>query len=202
MIISGVNNQYGACANNSNSKTHTTCNTFKGVMTAASEQTGKQEDGDVLGLTMLREPGTDHFWGMKAKYASCSTQNDPVIYVETNYGGKTVSYNVNINEIDPNSASRLEMFALCSYADDIGIGDDSTFGTYRTLRSYEEMAIHNGYIDSQTEVFSAFDQFRNEKLNWVNMSKKVIDLLYKCNDLVQYKKGLNIMDMFSRYFTK
>jgi hypothetical protein len=83
---------------------------------------------------------------MKAKYAECSTQDNPVIYVETNYGGKTVSYNVNINEVDPNNASRLEMFALCSYADDVGIGDDSTFGTYKTLCSYMEMANHNGFV--------------------------------------------------------
>jgi hypothetical protein len=31
------------------------------------------------------------------------------------------------------------------------------------------------------------------------MSKKVMDLLYQNNDLIQYKKGLNIMDLFSTY---
>ena len=202
MKISSVNNQYGGYINNSYSKTQKTSSDFMGNMSVASKQAEKQKDGDVLGLTMLKEPGTNCFWGMKAKYAKCSTQDNPVIYVETNYGGKTVSYNVNINEVDPNHSSQLEMFALCSYADDKGIGDNSTFGTYNTLRSYKEMANYNGYIDSQKAELSAFEQFKNVKLNWVNMSEKVMDLLYKCNDLIQYKKGLNIMDLFSKYPVK
>lgn len=202
MKISGVNNQYSGYINDLYSKKQKASNDFMQYMSVASKKVEKQEDGDVLGLTMIKEPGTDRFWGMKTKYAECSTQDNPVIYVETNYGGKTVSYNVNINEVDPNSASQIEMFALCSYADDIGIGDNSTFGTYNTLRSYAEMANHNGYLDSQMEELSTFEQFKNVKLNWVNMSKKVMDLLYKCNDLIQYEKGLNIMDLFSKYPVK
>ncbi|NLK99660.1 MAG: hypothetical protein GX271_03260 [Clostridiales bacterium] len=202
MMISGVNNQYGGYINGSYSKKQKASNNFMGHMSVTSKKVEKQEDGEVLGLTMINEPGTDRFWAMKAKYAECSTQENPVIYVETNYGGKTVTYNVNINEVDPNSASQLEMFALCSYADDVGIGDNSTFGTYKTLCSYQEMAHHNGYLDTQIEELSTFQQYKNVKLNWGNMSKKVIDLLYKCNDLIQYKKGLNIMDLFSKYPVK
>lgn len=199
MKISGVNNQYGKYINDLYSKKQKNINDFMGCISVASEKAEKQVGRDVLDLTMIKEPGTDRFWGMKAEYAECSTQDNPVIYVETNYGGKTVSYNVNINEVDPHSASQLEMFALCAYADDIGIGDNSTFGTYKTLRSYEEMANHNGYLDSQMDGLSTFEQFINVKLNWVNMSKKVMNLLYKCNDLIQYNKGLNIKNLFSKY---
>lgn len=198
MKILGLSNQYRECLNNSHPKSYVCGNDFMGVMSAASKQMDKQENGDVLGITMINEPGTNIFWGAKAKYASCSTNENPVIYVETNYGGKTVSYNVNINEVDPSKASRLEMFALCSYEDDIGIGDNSSFGTYNTLRTFEEMAIHNGYIESQTNDISLLEQFKNEKLNWINMSKSVVDLLYKCKDFLQHKKGLNILDMFNK----
>lgn len=199
MGILGINNQTIGYTNDTYAKNQKVANDFMGYMSVASEKVEKQEDGDVLGLTMIKEPGANRFWGMKAKYADCSTQDNPVIYVETNYGGKTASYNVNIHEVNPSSASQLEIFALCSYADDIGSGDNSTFGTYSTLRSYKEMANHNGYLDSHMEECSTFKQFMNLKINWVNMSKKVMDLLYKCNDLIQYKKGLNIMDMFSQY---
>lgn len=202
MKISVESTQYGEYVNNSYIKKHKSENDFTNIISTASQQTTKQEDGDVLGITMLKEPGTNRFWGMKAKYASCSTQDNPVIYVETNYGGKTVSYNVNINEVDPNKASRLEMFALCSYADDRGIGDNSTFGTYNTLRSFEEMAKYNKYINSQTQELNALNQFKNEKLDWINISEKVTDLLYKCKDLVQYRKGLKIMDMFTKQLVK
>ncbi len=199
MQISSVTNQYSGYINDSYPKKQKVTNDSTGYMPVESQKVEKQEDGEVLGLTMIKEPGTDCFWGIKAKYAECSTQDNPVIYVETNYGGKTVSYNVNINEVDPNSASQLEMFALCSYADDIGIGDNSTFGTYKTLCTYLEMANHNGYLDAPIEECSTFEQYKNVKLNWCNMSKRVIDLLCKCNDLIQYNKGLNIMDLFSKY---
>lgn len=202
MKISGVNNQNSGYINDSYSKNQKASNDFIGYMSVASKKVERQEDGDVLGLAMINEPGTNCFWGMKAKYAEGSTQDNPIIYVETNYGGKTVSYKVNINEVDPSCASKLEMFALCSYADDVGIGDNSTFGTYNTLRSYEEMANHNGYLDSQMGELSIFEQFKNIKLNWANMSRKVMDLLYKCNDIIQYKKGLNIMELFSKYPVK
>ncbi len=198
MRVSDINSQYGPFVSSMRTS-KARGSVFMGVMSAASKQADKQEAGDVLGISMIKEPGTDIFWGMKAKYASCSTPDNPVIYVETNYGGKTVSYNISVNKVDPSNASRLEMFALCSYADDIGIGDNSTFGTFRTLRGYEDMAIHNGYINSETGNLNAFDLYKNEKLNWVDMSKQVMDLLFRCIDLAQYNKGLSIMDMFSKY---
>lgn len=200
MRISDISSQYGPFVSSKSGKAQGS--DFMGVMSAASKQVEKQEDGNVLGISMIKEPGANVFWGMKAKYASCSTSNNPIIYVETNYGGKTVSYNINVNEIDPSNASRLEMFALCSYADDIGIGDNSTFGTFSTLRTYEDMANHNGYINSDTGSLSALDLFQNEKLNWIDMSKQVMDLLFKCNDIMQYDKGLSILDMFSKQNSK
>ncbi|MDP4094265.1 MAG: hypothetical protein Q8920_12995 [Bacillota bacterium] len=196
MRIFAALSQYGQYESNLRSGIDKNDN-FMGVMSAASTPVEKQEDGDVLGISMNAQPGTKIFWGMKAKYASCSTSDNPIIYVETNYGGKTVSYNININNIDPSNASRLEMFALCSYADNMGIGDKSTFGTYSTLRTFEEMANHNGYIGTQGEL-NGFNQFQSEKLDWVDMSKQVMALLFKCNDLIQYSKGLSIMDLFSK----
>jgi len=80
----------------------------------------------------------------------------------------------------------------------VGTGDKSTFGTYQTLRTYQEMAKYNGYISSDTEG-DTLEQFKNAKSNWVNMSQKVMDLLYQCNDLAQYNKGMSIMNLFSDY---
>lgn len=60
------------------------------------------------------------------------------------------------------------------------------------------MAKHNGYIESQTNDIGALERFKNNKLNWINMSKSVVDLLFKCKDFIQYKKGLDILDMFNK----
>ena len=172
---------------------------FIGTMSAASMQVDNhQAKGDVLSLTTVAKPGTNISYGVVAAYAKESTSTNPIINVTTNYDGKTVSYNINVNEVDPNHASRLEMFALCAYADDVGIGDKSTFGTYQTLQTYQEMAKYNGYISSDSEG-DTLEQFKNEKLNWVNMSHQVMDLLYKCNDLAQYNNGISIMNLFAKY---
>ena len=171
---------------------------FIGTMSSASTQVENQEKGDFLSITMVPKPGTNISYGVVAAYAKESTSKNPIINVTTNYDGKTVSYNIKVNEVDPNHASRLEMFALCAYADDVGTGDKSTFGTYQTLRTYQEMAKYNGYISSDTEG-DTLEQFKNAKSNWVNMSQKVMDLLYQCNDLAQYNKGMSIMNLFSDY---
>jgi len=180
------------------SKELSSSESFIGTMSAASTQVENQAKGDVLSITMVAKPNTNISYGVVAAYAKESTSKNPIINVTTNYDGKTLSYNVNVNEVDPKKASRLELFALCAYADDVGLGDKSTFGTYQTLHTYEEMAKYNGYISSDTQA-GTLEQFENEKINWVNMSQKVMGLLYKCNDLAQYNKGIRIMDLFANY---
>ena len=106
----------------------------------------KEDTGKIIGLTMIKDPNANVFWGVKAKYAQDSTSQNPIIQVESNYGGKTSIYKIPINDINPNNASHIEMFALCSYADEQGKGDNSKFGTYQTLKSFEDMSIHNSYF--------------------------------------------------------
>ena len=104
--------------------------------------------------------------------------------------------------LDPNNATKLEMFALCSYADQMGMGDKSTFGTYQTLLGFEKMSIHNGFFNGKVVEEPAWDMFISAKLDWENAFYKVKDLLYKCNDLGQYSKSLSILDLFSKYPVK
>jgi len=199
MIVAGIKNQYAEYyGSTSHSKTLSSSDSFMGTISAASTQVDKQAEGDVIGLKMIKKQGTNIFYGIKAIYSEKSTRENPIVNITTNYEGKKVSYNVNINEVNPNNASRLEMFALCSYADDQGLGDNSTFGTYQTLCTYVEMANHNGYISSDSDG-DAWEKFENEKMSWVNMSQKVMDLLYDCNDLIQYNKGISIMNLFSLF---
>lgn len=94
------------------------------------------------------------------------------------------------------------MFALCSYADQMGMGDKSTFGTYQTLLGFEKMSIHNCFFSGKVVEEPAWDMFTSAKLDWENAFYKVKDLLYKCNDIGQYSKSLSILDLFSKYPVK
>ncbi len=199
MAIVELINQYGAYANNLFQRTANSGDSFMEIMSSTSERVEKHKGGEIIGFGTIMEPNTNRGWGMNAKYAENSTPENPIVYVETNYGGETVAYNISINKVDPQNASRLEIFALASYADEQGIGCDSTFGTYNTLNNFEEMAIHNGYFGAGVEAANTWEQFKDEKLNWENACKQLTDLFYNCNVLLQYKNGMNIMNLFSKY---
>ena len=202
MGIAGVSCQGSNFYTTSIQKAKKENDNFTYLVSTETTEDKKEDNGKILGLTMIKDPNANIFWGMKAKYAEDSTSQNPIIQVESNYGGKTSVYKIPINDINPNNASHLEMFALCSYADDQGIGDNSKFGTYQTLKNFEDMSIHNGYFGEGTKEVTTLEEFRNVKLNWEEACKKTVDLLYKCNDLIQFNRGKSILNLFSKYPVK
>lgn len=78
-----------------------------------------EDDGEVLGLTMVPEEGQTVTYGMRAMLSDKSTPDNPIVQVVSNLGGKKVIYNVEVNKVNPNNATQLEMFALLSYTDKI-----------------------------------------------------------------------------------
>ena len=199
MAITGLNNQFGTYSNNSYQGTAKSISPFKGIMANALEKAEKLEGGKTIGFGTIIDRDSNCGWCMIAKYAADSTPENPIIYVETNYGGKTSTYNIEINQIDPQNASRLEMFALASYADDRGIGCQSTFGTYNTLNNLEEMAIHNGYFGADAKGTSTWEQFEKAKLDWEKACRRLVGLFYDCKDLRQYQYGKDILDLFVKF---
>lgn len=202
MGIAGVLNQYTSYNTSYNSIKKNTDSFKESLVEQSSKQVDIQEEGDVIGIAMIKEPNINQFWGMKAKFALNSTEENPVINVETNYGGKSVAFNISINDIDSQNASQLEIFALSSYADEVGIGDKSKFGTYQTLKNFQEMSIHNGYFDGDSQTNSTWEQFVNNKINWESACQKVKNLLFECNDIGQFKKATYISELLSKYSKK
>lgn len=148
---------------------------------------------------MIKEEGSNISWGMVATYASESTDKNPIIQVKTNYGGETLAYNVAVNEVNPNQASKLEMFALCSYGDDKNPRNRSTFGSFQTLQVYETMAKHNGStFISEKDSSDNWKAFMNAKTDWKNLCKEVMSLVYRCHDYASYANGQKVMDIFNK----
>lgn len=141
---------------------------YQGVSSAA-EFTEEENDGDVIGLTMIPYEYDGITYGMSARYAKESTEENPVVQVISNYGGKEVSYKVAINEVNPEDASELEMFALLSYADDKGLSDGGTYGSYQRMKVYAMNAEQNGYILP----LSGYHSFLTEKRNWTDIIGKM-----------------------------
>lgn len=194
MSISGISCQNKISCYTDSQQVKNENSDFTSTITAVASK--NKTNDKILGLTMIKDNDANIFYGMKATYAPESTPGNPIIQIDSNYGGKKSTYKIPINDINPDNASRLEMFALCSYADDQGVGDKSKFGTFQTLKGFEDMSIHNGFLGEGIKEATTFEEFRNYKLNWVNACKKTVDLLYKCNDLIQYNKGKDILNLF------
>lgn len=141
---------------------------YQGVSSAA-ECTEEENNTDVIGLTMIPYEYNGITYGMSARYAKESTEENPIVQVTSNYGGKEVSYKVAINEVNPESASELEMFALLSYADDKGMTDGGTYGSYQRLKVYTMNAEQSGYILP----LSDYNGFLTGKRNWVDIIGKM-----------------------------
>lgn len=137
----------------------------KEQMFAASNAVSKAENvskGEFLGLTMVPEPGESNVYGMSALWPEDSTPDKPIVQVISNLGGKKEVYNVDVSKVDPNNASSLEMFALLSYSDKIGISDGGTFGSFHQAKVYAGNAQENGYIED----LSGHKAFLSYKFDW------------------------------------
>lgn len=117
------------------------------------------------GIIGLSSFGTgDNYHLLEARYADNSNIDNPIIKVRiSDEDGSNKEFNININDIDPKNATQLEMFALCSYAEEHGISDsDKNCYSYKTLT---DCAFISGYEESDIA------NFAEKKQNWV----KIVD---------------------------
>ena len=172
---------------------------FYGNVSAAATKTTAGNESRVIGLTTI--PYSDMMsYGMKAQYAPESTKENPIIQVTSNYGGETVSYNVNVNEVNPQNASQLEMFALLSYADDAGISKGGTFGSYQQMKTYSYNACENGYIAGYSvSSFSSYETFMTCSFNWTGIVSRMMEDYLSAGIYDQSRSCKNLLDVFGKF---
>lgn len=133
-----------------------------------------------------------------ACYSDYSSVEEPIINVIYKSNEALIYHEVKVKDIDTSNATELEMFALCSYADDQGLGDKSTFGTFNTLKGFRMMAVHNGYIGDTDIHNQTRKDFLEQRIDWDRVANKVTKLVKDCKDYNQYEKGLCILNMMSK----
>ncbi len=148
----------------------------------AEENTSKQEK--VLGIGFLNAPTGNISYGMSAEYAENSTPDNPVIKVTIQKIGSEEVHFINVNDVNARSASEIEMFALCCYADDIGQGTGGKFGTWQTLNYYRANASDNG----EFKFTKSLDLCSSVKQNWLSMIEQMRQLYFESG---LYKQALD-----------
>ena len=156
------------------------------VKSKASKTAGK-----TLGMGFTHDKNSPVSYGMVAKYAENSTENNPIIKVSVR---SEESY-ITITEVNPKNASEIEMFALCCYADDKGIGTGGTFGSWQTLNYYKDNAAHNGYF----ELSDTMEQFESLRKDWGAMANAMISDYMSGGLYKQAMDGKMLLGMFQHF---
>ena len=143
---------------------------FYSNISSAAEISDAKGTGEVLGITTIPYGNTNISYGMTARYSECSTPENPIIQITSNYGGEKRIYDVKVNEVNPRNASQLEMFALMTYQDDQGITERGTFGSYARMKAYSHNAEMNGYCEGIYD----YNSFMNDKKDWIAIIQQMM----------------------------
>ena len=102
----------------------------------------------------------DHGYGMSAEQILNGDSDDILVRVKITKGENNFeTYDVNLSEVDTGSATVIEMFALCQYADANGTGVNSTWGSFHALKTFSTP------FGERLE-YSSLEEAVSEKRNW------------------------------------
>ncbi|MBP3505351.1 MAG: hypothetical protein J6K43_03000 [Lachnospiraceae bacterium] len=155
---------------------------------------GKSESG-ILGIGFLRVPGTDMSYGMSARYAEDSTEEEPIIRVKVQTASGPQDYDIHVKDVNPANATEIEMFALCNYADDKGKGTGSTFGSWQTLNFYRNNAVQNGEFGESNTI----NDFYTLGLDWTQMIQNMMKTYREAGIYVQALQGQSLLAVFKSF---
>ena len=105
--------------------------TFK-MGTATREATGS---GDGKNIGVMAIGGQAYL----AQYSENSTPSKPIV--------KVGNYEVSVNDVDPENATEIEMFALMSHLDKTGQSKNEGMSSFSKMRSYSQQAERNGFCN-------------------------------------------------------
>ena len=140
---------------------------FVGNATSLSESS---DNGKRIGITTVGDRG------YIAMYADSSTEQDPIV--------KVGDYEVRVKDVDPNNATKMEMFALMSYMDDKGLTNNQGMKSFNKMTAYSAQAEFNGYCSGISDENAAW----TVKRDWIGILGSAKDTFY--GNPQTYKQGL------------
>ena len=168
------------------------------TMGSATQETTSSNNGKTIGVTTAGNTG------LLAKYADSSTPVEPII--------KVGDYEVRVNDVDPNNATELEMFALMSYMEDVGMIEKHGMASYSKMKAYASQSEYDGvcsgiydeqaFWDKKQDWFAIID---NAKQTFSSMTETYSQSV-ECGKLLSYFEKWNTKvssrDLFSEAVQK
>ena len=153
------------------------------TMGSATQETTSSNNGKTIGVTTAGNAG------LLAKYADSSTPAEPII--------KVGDYEVRVNDVDPNNATELEMFALMSYMEDVGMIEKHGMASYSKMKAYASQSEYDGvcsgiydeqaFWDKKQDWFAIID---NAKQTFSGMTETYSQSV-ECGKLLSYFEKWN-----------
>lgn len=99
----------------------------------------------------------------------------------------------------------MEMFALCSYADEVGKGSGDSLGSYHTLDISAALAKYNNYPEELNDDPPSWEQFAEKKMDWTEIGKFTVDVFKDSEDIKMIELVLlenKLLNFFSDHIKK
>lgn len=157
-----------------------------------------EETNEYLGITNVADDKSNISYVLYAQYVNQSKTKNPIVGVGVNYQGEEISRRVYIKVVNPKHATMLEMFALCSYADDTGLYKGENTSSFHQLKGY----VHNASMHGMCEKITGYQDFCNKKVDWDKIINKVKDIYLRDEVFDQYRECLKLMELFDYFYEK
>lgn len=157
-----------------------------------------EETNEYLGITNIADDKSNVSYVLYAQYMKQSTSKNPIVGVGANYRGEIINRQVYIKSVNPKHATMLEMFALCSFADDTGIYKGENASSFQRLKG----CVHNAARNGMCKRIAQYKDFCNKKIDWDRVINEVKDIYLKEEAFDQYQECLKLMDMFDYFYEK
>ena len=145
-----------------------------------------KSEQNILGSTLYTDTQTNDRYTLTASYADSFTPDVPMIKITAQKpDGTELEYTVNIDEVDASSASDLEMFALCSYADAHEKRTEGTKSRWDLLK---------GYVQD-----NSMDEDAMQKRDWLTVVGNSKDAYMEAKLYSQVTEGNQLTQFLEKY---
>jgi len=166
-------------------------NTARRELSAAVTKTRAKASGEIIGMTALApKTRANASYVAAAHVASDYARENPFVHVDINSN----NYRVRVNSVNPKRASLLEMFAICAYADHVGITQREVFDTFSQFKQAANYAAVRGYGCVNDFIYDATD--------WESIIGAVENDYLNHGAYDQYLQCLRLMDLFDYQLLK
>lgn len=155
-----------------------------------------QNGAHTLGTTTIIDPASDAKYELKAEYANSDRPDAPFVKVSINSDSNIMQeYLINIEEVNVSNASKVEMFALLSYANSHEHSTKFSSGIWDTLTNY----VSNNVSYAKQESVSFSEKPYEQKLDWVSMVEDTKDNYMETNMYKQVTDGNKLIGILEHY---